>query len=200
MWGVAYSPDGCHIISGSSDKTIQSWDADTSVAVGNPLEGYTDEIRSVVYSSNGQHIISSSFDKSIRIWDARTGAAIGRPLEANTDHVMSITCSPDREHIASGSWDTTIHMWNFPPCHFVQSAFTCDLISANLCGQPDANGWVRDSKDGLLYWVPLDCHVGLNSLALLTIPLTSHTQSVALDFKNFLYGTTWTQIFTGTYA
>jgi WD40 repeat protein len=41
VWSVAYSPDGRHIISGSDDKTIRMWDAETGLAVGKPLEGHT---------------------------------------------------------------------------------------------------------------------------------------------------------------
>jgi WD40 repeat protein len=81
---VAYSPDGQHIISGSDDKTIRIWDAETGAAVGKPLEGHTDCVWSVAYSPDGQHIISGSDDKTIRIWDAETGAAVGKPLEGHT--------------------------------------------------------------------------------------------------------------------
>ena len=87
--------------------------------------------------------------------------------------------------------------WSETWYHYLQS---CDQTHADFCGQPDANGWVRDSKDGLLYWVPLNCHAGLHSPALLTIPPTSHTRSVALDFEDFVYGTSWTQIFNGAYT
>jgi len=38
---VVYSPDGQHIISGSFDKTIRIWGADTGAAVGKPLQGHT---------------------------------------------------------------------------------------------------------------------------------------------------------------
>jgi WD40 repeat protein len=38
---VAYSPNGQHIISGSRDKTIRIWDAETGAAVGGLLEGHT---------------------------------------------------------------------------------------------------------------------------------------------------------------
>jgi WD40 repeat protein len=81
---VAYSPDGRHIISGSFDKTIRIWDAETGAAVGKPLEGHTDWVNSVAYSPDGRHIISGSYDKTIRIWDAETGAAVGKPLEGHT--------------------------------------------------------------------------------------------------------------------
>ncbi|KIM53042.1 hypothetical protein SCLCIDRAFT_1223218 [Scleroderma citrinum Foug A] len=39
---VAFSPDGRYIVSGSEDRTIQLWDAQTGGQVGNPLQGHTD--------------------------------------------------------------------------------------------------------------------------------------------------------------
>jgi WD40 repeat protein len=81
---VAYSPDGRHIISGSSDKSIRIWDAETGAVVNNPIKGHTDEVWSVAYSPDGRRIISGSDDRTIRIWDAETGAAVGKPLEGHT--------------------------------------------------------------------------------------------------------------------
>ena len=77
---ISYSPNGCYIITGSSDHTIRLWDAETGAAVGTPLEGHTDRVNSVAYSPDGRHIISGSSDNTIRIWDASTGAAVGTPL------------------------------------------------------------------------------------------------------------------------
>jgi len=74
---ISYSPNGCYIATGSGDRTIRIWDAETGSAVGNPLEGHTDWVSSVVYSPDGWHIISGSFDKTIRIWNAETGSAVG---------------------------------------------------------------------------------------------------------------------------
>ena len=65
----------------------------------------------------------------------------------------------------------------------------------DYCASADANGWVRDSMNGLLYCVPTDYSTGLHSPTLLTIPPTSHTRSVRLDFPDFVFGTCWTQIF-----
>jgi len=92
---LQYSPDGRWIISGSVDKTIRIWDAETSAAVGKPLEGHSFSVWSVAYSPDGRHIISGSGDKTIRIWDAETGAAIGKPLEGHSWNVSSVAYSPN---------------------------------------------------------------------------------------------------------
>jgi len=68
-------------------------------------------------------------------------------------------------------------------------------MHADLYAKPDMDGWVRDSEHGLLYWVPHDCRRGLHLPGLLTIPLTSHDRSVSLDFDDFAFGTSWTQMF-----
>ena len=228
---VAYSPGGRHIISGSSDRTIRIWDAETGAIVGNPLNGHTDWVWSVACSPNGRHIISGSRDRTIRIWDAETGAAVGNPLERNTLLVWSVAYSPDVPHIISGYEDRTFRtrddeadtavgkpLWE--RTYSVQSiarspngkhivsgsyhntirvldAFPYDPIraSSGVCGKPDKDGWVKDSEGGLLYWVPHDCRAGLHSPGVMTISRTSHGRSVSLDFDDFAFGVSWTQIF-----
>jgi len=198
VWSVAYSPDGQHIISGSGDDTIRIWDAETGAAVGKPLEGHTTSVRSVAYSPDGQHIISGSDDNTIRIWDAETGAAVGKPVEGHTGIVWSVAYSPDGQRIVSGSGDSTIRTWDaFRPVS-IQYPFSSNPIQPQIYTSPDEDGWVHDSEGRLLYWVPPDCRIGLHSHALLTIPRTSHVRSVSLDFKDFAYGTSWTQIFNST--
>ncbi|KAF5365164.1 hypothetical protein D9757_011763 [Collybiopsis confluens] len=49
---VAFSPDGTRIVSGSKDKSVRIWDADSGTAVGKPLQGHTDEV-----TSTASHII-----------------------------------------------------------------------------------------------------------------------------------------------
>ena len=67
---VAFSPDGSHIVSGSSDETIRLWDAATGDGIGKPLEGHSSSVFSVSFSPNGSRIVSDSFDYTIRLWDA----------------------------------------------------------------------------------------------------------------------------------
>ena len=62
---VAFSPDSKHIISGSYDRTIRIWNAQTGKAIGVPLQGvrqgHTGEIYSVAFSPDSKHIISGSY-------------------------------------------------------------------------------------------------------------------------------------------
>ena len=195
MNSVAYSPDGQHIISGSDDSTIRVWDAKTGVVVGVPLEGHIARVWSVAYSPNGQDIVSGSDDGTIRVWDAKTGTLVGEPLKGHTSYVYAVAYSADGQYIISGSSDKTIRVWDsFPRISDEPSSYH-NPTHPNLRARPDADGWVRDSGGSLLYWVPPDCRAGLHSPALLTMPPTSRTRSVSLNFDNFAFGTSWTQIF-----
>src|SRR5260370_78603 len=57
---TSYSPNGRHIASGSWDKTIRIWDAETGAAVGEPITGHDGLVWCVGYSPNGRHIVSGS--------------------------------------------------------------------------------------------------------------------------------------------
>src|SRR5258706_413434 len=109
---MVYSPNGARVVTGSVDKTIRIWDAETGAPVGDPLEGHTGVVWSVAYSPDGQRVISGSVDTTIRIWDAETGAPVGDSLEGGTGLVWSVAYSPDGRHITSGSNDHTIRIWD----------------------------------------------------------------------------------------
>ena len=191
---LRYSPNGYRVVTGSSDKTIRIWDAESGAVVGEPLSGHNGAVLSVAYSPDGQRIISGSDDRTIRIWDAETGAAVGEPLEGHAYTIQSTAYSPDGQNIASGSHDRTVHVRDAFHHLSIQPS-SCNLMRAGFCAKPGRDGWVRDSKGCFLYWVPQDCRRGLHSPALLTIPLTSPHRSVSLDFDDIAFGTSWTQIF-----
>jgi WD40 repeat protein len=100
-------------------------------------------------------------DKTIRIWNAETGSAVSKPLEGHTRPPASVAYSLDGEHIMSKSTDGV----NYLSDSFSHDPIRCPSLAMN----PDPEGWVRDSKGGLLYWVPQDCRKGLHSPALFTI-------------------------------
>ena len=72
--GVAFSPDGKHIATASSDGTARVWDA----ATGHPvvtLKGHAAKVTCVAFSPDGTRIATASFDGTAKVWDA---ASVGQ--------------------------------------------------------------------------------------------------------------------------
>jgi len=108
---VAFSVEGTRIVSGSSDKTIRVWDAETGKSAMEPLRGHEGEVLSVAFSADGTRIVSGSDDDTIRVWDAETGKSAMEPLRGHEGEVLSVAFSVDGTRIVSGS-DKTIRVWD----------------------------------------------------------------------------------------
>ena len=109
VYSVDFSPDGRHIGSASTDKTVRIWDVESGLIL-KTLEGHTDTVCSVVFSPNGKRIASASWDGKVIIWDTDTGQRI-RTLEGHTGAVFSVIYSPDGKQMASASKDKTVRIW-----------------------------------------------------------------------------------------
>jgi len=69
---VTFSPDDTHVVSGSSDNTLQLWDAVSAHL--NTLKGHTGWVYSVAFSPDGMRVVSGSDNTTLRLWDAVSGA------------------------------------------------------------------------------------------------------------------------------
>ncbi|KAI8904206.1 WD40-repeat-containing domain protein [Powellomyces hirtus] len=107
---VVYDQDGkdVAIFSGSWDKTVRKWDAQTGALLAT-FTGHTDFIKRVLI--NGRTLYSASSDGTIRAWDTET-AVCARVFKEHTRAVEDIVFSDDGIHLYSASSDTTIKKWD----------------------------------------------------------------------------------------
>ncbi|KJA23435.1 hypothetical protein HYPSUDRAFT_137760, partial [Hypholoma sublateritium FD-334 SS-4] len=133
---VAFSPDGKHIVSGSLDKTIRIWDAETGKQIVQPLRGHTSTVISVAFSNDGKRIVSGSHDWTVCIWDVEAGKQVGPPFQRHTAPVLSVAFSLDDKHILSGSDDKTVRLWDLETGKEVR-VFQCTDQVNSVAFSPD---------------------------------------------------------------
>ena len=98
---MAWSPDGTHILTGSSDGTARIWDATTGDNTLTLTHSYW--IGAVAWSPDGTHILTGSKDGTARIWESTTGEQAqfmiatlpeGEFAVLSADHTEVIGASP----------------------------------------------------------------------------------------------------------
>jgi len=108
--GLAFSPDGRRVVSGSWDNTVRVWDVDT----GNEIrcfEGHTAPVGSVAFSPDGNQVASGSTDRTVRVWEIESGRQI-RSFEGHRDAVYGVAFCPEGQMVLSTGPEAAILLWD----------------------------------------------------------------------------------------
>ncbi len=95
---VAWSRDGKRIVTGSRDKTVRLWDAETGKEL-HVFPGPVDEIRSVAFSRDNKKIVACEKTGYIFLWDADTFAGLGTLSVGRDVALTSVAFSYDSKQV-----------------------------------------------------------------------------------------------------
>lgn len=111
IYGLAFSPDGALLASGSRDNSVRMWDVKTGKELFFSL-AHNSEVHSVAFSPDGAILASGGGDGKIRLWDVKSGQE-KIALDAYRLQVECLAFSPDGKLLASaGQYDTEIRLWD----------------------------------------------------------------------------------------
>jgi len=133
---VDMSTDMQIIVSGSSDKTVKIWDAQTGEML-NSIEAHNKSVYQVEFNPVINQFASCSSDSTIKIWDSESAELI-KILDDNDCKVYAISYHPSGNYLASCGSNSLIYIWDLSTSKKIRT----------LEGHNGTINIVKFSKDG----------------------------------------------------
>ena len=107
---IAFSPDQKILASGSADRTIKLWDAQTGKSI-KTLQGHRSWVWGITISPNSKFLASGSYDHTIKLWDLESGECL-QTLLGHPSSVLAVRFSHDGKTLFSSGYDKLIKHWH----------------------------------------------------------------------------------------
>ena len=137
---VAVTPDGCHVVAGSSSGNVHVWSISTGKEV-TVLQGHTAYVCAVAVSPDGCHVVSCAIDKTVRVWNITTGKETAG-FEGFSGE--SVAVAPDGSIISYGGKRNSI--WNTSTGRQTQ-VVEAGIITRAAAAYPDGSRVLYCSRD-----------------------------------------------------
>jgi WD40 repeat protein len=145
--GVAFSPDGKILATGSLDGVVILWDVPTG-RVRAVLDKHADIITGVAFSPDGKTLASSSCNGTVRLWGTATGRERDT-LRGSVWGVNAVAFAPDGKTLAWANEGGTVTLWDLAAG---RAGATLKPALAPLTFSPDGKALVAERGDGTVQW------------------------------------------------
>jgi len=143
--GIAISPNGEQVATGSFDASLRVWDASTgNVSMVLP---HKNTVLELDFSHDGTRIVSATTDGSLHVWDVITGAQL-RVLDTNAHFTSSVAFSRDGSRICAGS--DKLYVWPWEESTHLEEIH--DIHDSNSDAQHSGIGdiWISDDCKNII--------------------------------------------------
>ncbi|NOJ96011.1 WD40 repeat domain-containing protein [Corallococcus coralloides] len=147
VWALAFDSTGRRLASGSTDKTVRTWDVERRqpllrLDMGEP-------VRAVVFTPSEPHLVTAGMRQPLRVWDVTEGRLL-KTLGEKTVGVLALAVSPDGRFLASSGMEAGVKVWGLPSGEQLGTLTGQQGFLAALAFSPDGAFLVSAASDQTL--------------------------------------------------
>ncbi len=109
--GLAFTPDGQTLVTGSRDGTLKIWDWGQRQTRQEVTAKVRSEISRLAIAPDGRTLAVGGLNGSVQLWDLTTGKEKD-PLQGHQNRVNAVAFAPNGQTLASSSDDRTVILWD----------------------------------------------------------------------------------------
>ncbi len=141
IYGMALSPNGKVLATGSYDQKIKLWNLETGQEA-KTLSGHNGCVYDLAFRPDGKILASASADRTVKLWDVESGERRDT-LSQSSKELFSVAFSPDGRRLVAGGADNRIRVWQISDAAaetsnpMLHSIFAHEGAILNLVFSPD---------------------------------------------------------------
>jgi WD40 repeat protein len=152
VYGVAFSPDGKFLLTGSGDPALKVWSLPDGKEVKNFAgpNGHKQLVLAVAVSADGTQFASGGSDNTARVWDFPSSKHLREFL--TSDQPRAVAVSPDGKRLAGGSKDGKVRVYNTDDGKQLYEVAAHTGAVTGLAFSPNAQVLVSAGADSTLHY------------------------------------------------